>query len=205
MTPWEQVYAADVAAVAELAATLTPAELAQRVPATPQWSVHDLLAHLAGGSVDALAGRMDGAPGPEWTGRHVAERADAPVEALVAELVATVDPVAAAGLVSGPRPALVFDRSVHLADLCEALGRPRPDEATWRPVLAAVAVRAEGVSDGVEVEDYELFRVLFSRRSRAQVAELFAGSSATAEQLDALGIFGPREDDQPRPADEPTG
>ncbi len=45
---------------------------------------------------------------------------------------------------------------------------------------------------------YELFRAVFSRRSRAQMAGW--GTALTAEELDDVGIFGPRDDDQPVPA-----
>lgn len=55
--------------------------------------------------VDAVAalarslGRTDGAPGPEWTGRQVSERAGLRVADVVAELESHVDAVC----VSGPR------------------------------------------------------------------------------------------------------
>ena len=48
-----------------------------------------------------------------------------------------------------------------------------------------------------DVDPYELFRALFSRRSRAQMQAW--GLPLSAEQLDELCIFGPREDDQPVP------
>ncbi len=54
---------------------------------------------------------------------------------------------------------------------------------------------ADGVPD--DVDDYELFRAVFSRRSRSQMQAW--GLSRSPEQLDGLCIFGPREDDQPVP------
>ncbi len=48
------------------------------------------------------------------------------------------------------------------------------------------------------VPPYELFRACFSRRSRAQMQA--SGTGLSAEELDDLCIFGPREDDQPVPA-----
>jgi hypothetical protein len=68
----------------------------------------------------------------------------------------------------------------------------------WRPVLDGVAPMkfgATAVPD--DVEPYELFRALFSRRSRAQMQAW--GLPLSPEQLDDLCIFGPREDDQPVP------
>jgi hypothetical protein len=182
------------------------------VPATPEWTVHDLLAHSAGAPVDALSGRMDGAPTPAWTGRHVAERADSSVADLVAEMRRTVDDVADS-VRDNPRPALVWDKAVHLADLHEALGLGAPAEQTWAAVLDGVAGwrlaelpltvrsgdRTWGAGgDEAAVPPYELFRALFSRRSRAQI-RAWAGSVPTDDQLDAIPVFGPREDDQPQP------
>jgi hypothetical protein len=69
----------------------------------------------------------------------------------------------------------------------------------WRPVLDGVAPMKFGATGGVpeEVDAYELFRALFSRRSRTQMQAW--GLPLSAEQLDELCIFGPREDDQPVP------
>lgn len=212
MSDWGRVYADCVAAIVEVAEGLTPEQLALTVSATPAWTVHDVLAHSAGAPVDALAGRMDGAPSPAWTGRHVAERAEASVAELVAELRTTVDDVAAS-VRDNPRPALVWDKAVHLADLHEALGLGAPAEHTWVEVLGGVAgwrladlpvtVRAGehtwgAGGDEVVVTPYELFRALFSRRSRAQI-RAWAGATPTDDELDAVPVFGPREDDQPQP------
>ena len=41
------------------------------VPATPQWTVHDVVAHLSGISEDATSGNMAGAPGDAWTAAQV--------------------------------------------------------------------------------------------------------------------------------------
>ena len=86
-------------------------------------------------------------------------------------------------------------------------------EETWRDVLSGVAgwrlaelpvsVRSGDDTwgaggDEVTVPPYELFRALFSRRSRAQV-RAWAGPVPTDEQLDAIPVFGPRDDDQPQP------
>src|SRR4051794_38331552 len=120
MTAWGALYRDNVAAVASLADGLTPPQLQSYVPATPAWTVRDVLAHLAGAASDAVTGRMDGAPGPEWTTRHVAERLDLPVTELVAELRARQDAVIDASL-ENPRPAIVWNIAVHHADLHEAL------------------------------------------------------------------------------------
>ncbi|MBB6628017.1 hypothetical protein H5V45_11880 [Nocardioides sp. KIGAM211] len=212
MTDWAQLYRDHVDAVAALATGLDEPTLATRVAGTPEWTVREVVAHLAGGPADSLTGRTEGAPGPEWTARHVAERAGRDVGELVAELRANTE-ATAASTVDNPRPAVVWDIAVHHADLHEALGRHRLPEHLWAPVLAAVApgllarAPAEVVCGGetwgaggprVEVAPYELFRGVFSRRSRAQM-QAWGGPVLEPDHLDGLCIFGPRDDDQPLP------
>jgi len=195
MTDWGALYRENVEALSELAPTLTEEQRATIVPATPAWTVHEVLAHLAGGALDAVTGRMDGAPGPEWTSRHVNERVHLPVADLLTELRDHQDAVAAAAADS-PRPALVWNIAVHHADLHEALGLPPLPDRLWMPIAEALAPRADALTDAVS--PYEKFRALFSRRSRAQMQAW--GTALTAEELDELCIFGPREDDQPTPS-----
>jgi uncharacterized protein (TIGR03083 family) len=197
MTDWGDLYRANVEAVSALARGLTPEEEATPVPGCPEWTVHDVLAHLAGGPTDALSGRMDGAPGPAWTAHHVGERSARTVEELVAELEGSADAVTVS-LEGNDRPALVWNLAVHHADLHEALGKPAPAERYWRPVLEGIAPRALGehADAFAGVPDYELFRALFSRRSQAQMAAW--DTRLDQETLDAICIFGPRDDDQPQ-------
>jgi hypothetical protein len=156
-----------------------------------------VLAHLAGGPADAVSDRMDGAPGPEWTARHVSERVGLPVADLTAEMRATQDDIGAS-TIGNPRPAIVWNIAVHHADLYEALGLGRLPDRFWQPVLANVAPMQFGTAPvPEEVEDYELFRAIFSRRSRLQMQAW--GLPLSSDQLDELCIFGPREDDQPVP------
>jgi uncharacterized protein (TIGR03083 family) len=195
-TDWGEVYRANVDAVCALARTLDAEQLSRIVPATPDWTVHDVLGHLAGSPADLLAGRMDGAPSAAWTARHVDERAARLVDELVAEIQGSVDAVIAT-LEGNDSPALVWNCAVHHADLHEALGKGAPPEAMWRPVLEAIAPRMLGESAEAvgEVPDYELFRAFFSRRSRSQMTGW--GTTLDPAQLDELCIFGPRDDDQP--------
>jgi len=69
----------------KLAGVLTAEQLRTPVPGTSAWTVHELVAHLVGGAADNASGRLDGAPGAEWTARHVAERRQRPVRELLAE------------------------------------------------------------------------------------------------------------------------
>jgi uncharacterized protein (TIGR03083 family) len=197
MTDWGEVYRANIDAVTALAEGLSTEDLSRQVPATPDWTLHDVLAHLAGGPTDALSDRMDGAPGPDWTQRHVDERAAHTTEELVAEVRGSVDAVVAS-LEGNDRPGLVWNVAVHHADLHEALGKGAPPEPMWRPVLEAMQPSlGEHAEAMAGVSDYELFRAFFSRRSRAQTAGW--NTSLDQETLDGFSIFGPRDDDQPIP------
>ncbi|MGD9959946.1 maleylpyruvate isomerase N-terminal domain-containing protein [Nocardioides sp.] len=195
MSQMSTMYAAATEHLAGIVLALDDDQLRSKVPGSPHWSVHDVLAHLAGGPSDALTGRMDGAPAPSWTAVHVAERRTTSVDDLIQE-IRTNRPALQASIEDNPRPAIVWDVSVHLADLHEALELGRPDPSLWQPVHAAVAPYRLG-ERVLDVEDYELFRGLFSRRSRSQM--LAWGTPLTQEELDELPIFGPRDDDQPVP------
>ncbi len=92
----------------------------------------------------------------------------------------------------------MWDIAVHHADLHEALGLGLMPDRLWAPVLAGVAPMQLGTAGLPEdVDHYELFRALFSRRSRTQMQTW--GLPLSPEQLDELCLFGPREDDQPVP------
>jgi uncharacterized protein (TIGR03083 family) len=197
MTDWAALYRANVDALTALAEGLSADQLATRVPATPEWTVREVLAHLAGSPSDALSGRMDGAPGPEWTARHVGERSGRTTEELVIEIRGVVDDVVAT-LDGNDRPALVWNVAVHHADLHEALDLGVPPDHMWRPVAQALRPSlGEYAAAFAGVSDYELFRAFFSRRSRAQTAAW--GTGLDQETLDGISIFGPRDDDQPVP------
>jgi uncharacterized protein (TIGR03083 family) len=198
MTDWAEVYRDNVDAVTALAEGLPPDQLRLPVPATPEWDVHDVLAHLAGSPADALSGRMDGAPSQEWTARHVAERSASSTGDLVGEIRGSAEGVVAS-IEGTDSPALVWNLAVHHADLHEALGKGAPPERMWRPVLDAIAPRMLGKSAAAvdHVPDYELFRAIFSRRSRTQMADW--APALDPAWLDAICLFGPRDDDQPIP------
>src|SRR5258705_474102 len=69
----------------ELAGGLRDDELASALPGCPEWTGHDLIAHVAGVAADSVAGRTEGAAGPEWTAAQVAQRKGHPVSDILAE------------------------------------------------------------------------------------------------------------------------
>lgn len=207
--------------VCALAADLGEARLDRRVPGSPEWTARQVVAHLTGCASDALHGRMDGAPGAAWTARHLAERAGAPLDAVVAEW-AELGPRAREALAARRVPArLVVDVLTHEADLREAFGCGRlPAEVVdvmlppvAKGVVAAVATDGELVVTAgrhefrggsgaprttLDADPYELFRGLISRRSRAQM-RAWSWTGDAGPYVDALPVFGPRDDDQPVP------
>jgi hypothetical protein len=156
---------------------------------------------MAGGASDLVHDRMDGAPSPEWTQHHVTERSARSPNDLAQELRDNADAVAAK-LADAERPAIVWDLVVHHADLHEALQLGAMPEDLWLPVFEAVAsMRLAEDAEQVRAAapSYELFRALFSRRSRGQLAG-WDVPGYDGDRLAELGIFGAREDDQPVPA-----
>lgn len=206
----------------ELAAGLTPAQLDTTVPGTPEWTARQLVAHLAGVASDAVHGRTDGAPGPAWTGPQVADRAGRALDDVVAEW-ADVGAQVRDALAARKMPLqIVHDALTHEADLREAFGLgPLPGDVVRhaigtvaKPVVKGVAgdgalvVRAgeqeyrggpdQATETTLTVEPYELYRGLISRRSRAQM-RAWDWSGDRERYVDALPVFGPRDDDQPLP------
>ncbi|TIC83920.1 hypothetical protein E8D34_15325 [Nocardioides sp. GY 10113] len=209
MTDWGAVYAANATALEHSAPGWDEDVLATRVPASPEWTVLDVLRHLAASGTDAANGQMADAGSPAWTARHLASRADRSVAELLEEIAGNVGPLADQAE-DTPTPAMVWDIAVHHADLHEALGLGRLPERMWLPIVRAAAprflaeqpvtIRSGDTSYGaggpeLAIEPYELFRVLFSRRSVGQIAA-WAGDALDPA---TLGVFGPREDDQPVP------
>lgn len=159
---WKAAWAYDDARrrVRSLVQDLDDAALATLVPACPDWTVRDLLAHLAGVAEDAVRGEFfagaleawcDPALATErerWTAGHVAGRAGSAAAGLLRDLddrggrlvaVLRRDPRDAAPdwLAGAP----VGDIAVHLLDLHEALG-VAPDDAAPSTRFGFAAYRA---------------------------------------------------------------
>jgi len=210
--------------ISTLVAGLTADQLCTPVPATPEWTVQDVLAHMVGGAADEDTGRMDAPGSAQWTQRHVGERRDHAVQQLLAEWD-RVGPSVEAGLagrtMTGPN--LAADVICHEADLHEALGLGRVDREHWQPFLevmmrfvrgqlrssSALSIHDEqgrqwNCGSGepgavVRADGYELLRASFSRRSRSQIAAWDWTSAPDPAVVERFGCFGARDDDQPVP------
>jgi uncharacterized protein (TIGR03083 family) len=206
-----------------LVADLDDAKAGTAVPGTPEWTVHDLLAHLVAVPTDIMSGALTGVPTPEQTRSQVDQRRDRTIADLLGEWETGLGPVvegARAGLIPAP---LAVDAITHEQDLRGALGAPPvPDPTAVRfaatgfslglgrrirhaglpalrlfdPDTGFDATAGEGQPAAhVAGTEFELFRAMAGRRSRAQVAAL-AWDGESEPYLDAFCIFGPlREQD----------
>jgi uncharacterized protein (TIGR03083 family) len=170
------------------------------VPATPHWTVHDVVAHLAGISEDATSGNMEGAPGDAWTAAQIERGAGRSIDDLVAQWTANAPMLES--FFSSPAGsnslAGVFDVHCHEADLRHALGLPidiPADFLAW----AAASMRT-GFGDAVlqagleavqlEIGDLEWFRGRLGRRTGDEV-RAYPWPRDPEPYLDTFFVFGP--------------
>lgn len=193
------------------------------VPATPGWTVHDLLAHLVAVPSDIVAGLLTSIPTPQQTQAQVDARRDRSIGELLDEWARGLGPVVEAtraGLIPAP---LAIDAITHEQDLRGALAAPSIPDAD------AVGWAARGFASGLgrriieagcpalvlrdpdnafdvylgegapgatlTAPVFELFRALAGRRSRRQVAA-YDWEGDAGPYLDLFCVFGPlREQD----------
>ncbi len=182
---------------------------ATSVPATPGWTVHDVIAHLTGVAEDLLSGRLTGGPTAEWTAGHVARGAGVPTTELLdtwSGLSPEVERVADGGVWP-----IVMDVLSHEHDVRGALGDPTGRDADVIAVAAKVLLSTLNPAQPLVIEtehkrirvgpaggepvtlrttSWEAFRWRLGRRSRAQLAGM-DWSGDPAPFLDGLCIFGP--------------
>jgi uncharacterized protein (TIGR03083 family) len=187
------------AARERVTALVEGADAALVVPATPAWTVHDVLAHLAGVTEDAAAGNMAGAPGDDWTAAQVERgrgRAEGDLLALWAEHAPRME-----GLLSSPHGAMasaaVMDVHCHEADLRHALGLAAelPADflgwagATMRERFATQVIEAGLPAVEIGAGDFEWFRGRLGRRTEAEVCA-YSWSADPGPYLDLFFLFG---------------
>ncbi len=175
---------------------------AVQVAATPEWDVHDLVAHVTGIVDDATSGNMDGAPGEAWTAAQV-ERGKGRT---IAEMVAVWHEKAPLMemVLSSPEGAsranAVFDIHTHECDLLSAFGRPitmPPDVAAWigesfRHSFTEAVAEAGLPPVSVDLSDIELFRSRLGRRTADEVCA-YEWSVDPAPYLEHWFVFGVAE------------
>lgn len=122
------LYEAERRALLELTGSLPESRLQTTVPATPAWSVRDVVAHLVGIAADLNAGHFGTDDDPNgWTARQVGSRAGRSLDELAAEWEREA-PTFEEGLRLlgyGIGSHFVGDLVQHVADVHHALGLPR--------------------------------------------------------------------------------
>jgi uncharacterized protein (TIGR03083 family) len=172
------------------------------VPATPLWTVHDLVAHVTGVVADALAGNIEAAGTDPWTAAQVERGRDRSITEMLAEWSEGAPTLE--GLLSSPAGEAIWrgvlDVCCHEADLLQALDRPvvlPGDFLAWvAPLLIddfVSAVASQGLP-AVEVEapPLEVFRGRLGRRTKDEVRQ-YSWSVDPERYLDSWFVFGHAE------------
>lgn len=126
MTELGSVYAAGRQRVIEAVSGLSESEAEQRVAACPEWSVKDVLAHLAGICDDILTGNVEGVATDPWTAAQVEKRKDSSLADVLAEWAEKgpqIDPLVEffPGMVGRQ---FIADFTSHEHDVRQAIGAP---------------------------------------------------------------------------------
>src|SRR3954468_2500593 len=72
------VYAEGRERISEIVTALEPDQQRTAVPGCPEWTVHDVVAHLSGVCADILAGNLEGVATDPWTAEQVRGRREWP-------------------------------------------------------------------------------------------------------------------------------
>src|SRR5439155_3479575 len=123
--PVGTAYASTRHRITDLVADPATGDAARTVPCCPAWSVHDVVAHLAGVVDDVLAGRLDGVATDPWTAAQVELRRGRPLAEVVDEWNALAPQFEQfLDSVGPPGAQAVADIVTHEHDIRQALGSP---------------------------------------------------------------------------------
>jgi uncharacterized protein (TIGR03083 family) len=212
-----QLYVESQRRVQELVTPLDSAALDKPTPACPDWSVHDVLAHLAGAAASFGTDSFAGVGTDPWTAEHIENRRDAAVADLLAERWACtpkLEHVPADHRVWLP---VVHDALTHEADIRGAIGAPGlPADAlaaafplvepalgmkfaAFGPTTVELDGQPRDFGEGepvlvVRTSMFEFWRGAFGRRSDRQMRSWVAAGDAAAFAR-VLPVFGPRDTD----------
>ena len=218
---WSALYAAGRQSLSDLVLEHAAAA-GTSTPACPEWTVHDVVAHVTGIAADLVAQRLDGVGTDAWTSAQVDSRRDRTIEQIVDEWT-SIAPQFESGLdLLGPgagQPS-VSDLTIHEHDARGALNAPGNRESDGIAVafeyyaqslgarvtehgLPALRLIGDGdeqvAGDGeptatVRATRFDLVRTLSGRRSSAQVRALDWTGDPTP-YLDVISAYGARTDD----------
>jgi hypothetical protein len=131
--------------VTDLVRDLPNEALARIAPATPEWRVRDIVAHLAGGTADIVSGNLADVASDAWTQAQVDARCDTPIGEVLDEWTRCSEAVEPMIVSFHPlmRVMLLADAVTHEHDLRGALGTPGERDSD------AIAYAFRGVSAGI--------------------------------------------------------
>jgi uncharacterized protein (TIGR03083 family) len=113
------------ARIADLVRGLDTAEASTVVPTCPEWTVHDVVAHVVGVVADAMAGRLDGVATDPWTAAQVEARRGESIAAMLDEWDAGAETFASMlDAIGDPGRQAVADLVTHEHDIRCALASP---------------------------------------------------------------------------------
>ena len=194
--------------VVGLVEAVEPSALDRIAPATPEWRVRDVVAHMVGVSDDVVNGRLDGITSEAWTAAQIERRRAVPFEELLADWD-EYGPQFEAMLSDAPEllaGQAVFDAFTHEHDIRNAISRPgeRDSDAleqSWEwlldsnadaPAIRFVTERgAEIMGSGefrisVGASRFELLRAMTGRRTAEEITR-YEWDPATTDPMLIVG------------------
>ena len=178
------VYDAERKDLATLVEDLSESDLARKVPATPDWSIKDVVAHVSANAVGIPKGdfpreffeAMGSEPGVvalnQWTDDQIKQRSEIPLRTLLDEWETAAGPVTTMmrtsewpeGILPFASHILVSDLAAHQQDVYGALGMERDRESAQvrigvRTFIGGVDIRLQmsgGLSLRFVFEDKEV-------------------------------------------------
>jgi uncharacterized protein (TIGR03083 family) len=195
--------------VCALVEATDPASLERHVPACPDWTARDLLAHVVGLGADVLAGDEPDDHHETWTQAQVDARRDRSAAELVSEWRGLAGDLETWMREHGTRP--LNDVVIHEQDLRSALGAPGARDTEGLAIVrerrlekfraaapdGGIRLVGDTWSDGphdaptrVRASDFDLDRALVSRRTPDQLRAWTEAGDVTP-YLDAFAGLGP--------------
>ena len=202
--------------IADLVRDLDADTLARTAPATPAWSVQDVLAHLVGDVTDVVEGNLDGVATDAWTQAQVDRRRGASVADLLDEWergAVVVEPTIE-HFPTMMQAMFLTDAVTHEHDIRHAIGRPGARDSDAIAFSYTRAVGAVGVARGeagavrivheagedvvgegattatVRTSRFEIVRAAVGRRSHEEIAAWDWDGEPTPAAF-VLGMFTP--------------